>query len=92
MSQLEAMKSASSSRAEPLELVWIDCPYPVVATGLKSALEGRARVHLGPSAPVDDVPSAALAAVPCRNQTREVAWCQVSLRSFFARSGFFEVC
>jgi RNA polymerase sigma factor (sigma-70 family) len=53
-------QSAASSEREPLELVWIDCPYPVVATGLKSALEGRARVHLGPLAPVGDVPSSAI--------------------------------
>lgn len=59
MEQLEATQSASSER-KPLGLVWIDCPYPVVAAGLKSALEDRARVCLGPSAPVDEVPSSAI--------------------------------
>jgi DNA-binding NarL/FixJ family response regulator len=43
---------------ERLGLVWIDCSYPVVAAGLKEALEGRARVHLGQTAPAD-------AEVPC---------------------------
>jgi DNA-binding NarL/FixJ family response regulator len=43
----------------PLGLVWVDCTYPVVAAGLKSALEGRARVHLGTSPP-DDIPSSAI--------------------------------
>ncbi len=43
---------------ERLGLVWIDCPYPVVAAGLKEALEGRARVHVGHGAPTD-------AEVPC---------------------------
>ena len=38
---------------ELLGLVWIDCSYPVVAAGLKEALEGRARVHIGQTAPTD---------------------------------------
>jgi DNA-binding NarL/FixJ family response regulator len=38
---------------ERLGLVWIDCPYPVVAAGLERALEGRARLHVGQTAPVD---------------------------------------
>jgi DNA-binding NarL/FixJ family response regulator len=43
---------------ERLGLVWIDCSYPVVAAGLKEALERRARVHVGQTAPSD-------AEVPC---------------------------
>jgi DNA-binding NarL/FixJ family response regulator len=43
-----------------LGLVWIDSPFPVVAAGLKSALEGQARVHLGPAPPPDDIPSSAI--------------------------------
>jgi DNA-binding NarL/FixJ family response regulator len=43
---------------ERLGLVWIDCSYPVVAAGLREALEGRARVHVGRTAPAD-------AEVPC---------------------------
>jgi DNA-binding NarL/FixJ family response regulator len=38
---------------ERLGLVWIDCSYPVVAAGLKEALEERARVHVGHAAPTD---------------------------------------
>lgn len=49
-----------SREHEPLGLVWIDCPYPVVASGLKGALEGRARVHLGSTPPTDGVPSSAI--------------------------------
>ena len=45
---------------ESLGLVWIDCPYPVVAAGLKDALEGRTRVHIGPSPPTDGLPSSAI--------------------------------
>jgi DNA-binding NarL/FixJ family response regulator len=41
-----------------LGLVWIDCPYPVVAAGLEEALKGRARAHVGQTAPTD-------AEVPC---------------------------
>jgi DNA-binding NarL/FixJ family response regulator len=41
-----------------LGLVWIDCSYPVVAAGLKEALERRARVYVGQTAPTD-------AEVPC---------------------------
>ncbi len=58
MDRVESMRLVSSER-EPLGLVWIDCPYPVVAAGLKSALEGRARVHLGRSAPKSTEPPAA---------------------------------
>lgn len=59
MRQLEVAQTASSER-KPLGLVWIDCPYPVVAAGLKSALEGQARVHLGTAPPPDDIPSSAI--------------------------------
>jgi DNA-binding NarL/FixJ family response regulator len=60
MEQAEPVRLVSSER-EPLGLVWIDCSYPVVAAGLKAALEGRARVHLGQAAPTDaDVPSSAI--------------------------------
>jgi DNA-binding NarL/FixJ family response regulator len=46
---------------ERLGLVWIDCPYPVVAAGLREALEGLARVHVGHAAPADaEVPSCAV--------------------------------
>jgi DNA-binding NarL/FixJ family response regulator len=59
MEQLEARQPVSGER-KPLGLVWIDCPYPVVAAGLKSALERQARVHLGSTPPQDDVPSSAI--------------------------------
>ncbi len=36
---------------ERLGLVWIDCLYPVVAAGLERALEGRALLHVGQTAP-----------------------------------------
>jgi DNA-binding NarL/FixJ family response regulator len=44
--------------AKPLGLVWINCPYPVVAAGLERALESRAKVHLGPSPPPEKPSSA----------------------------------
>ena len=59
MEQLEARHPASNER-KPLGLVWIDCPYPVVAAGLKSALEGQFQVYLGPSPPPDAMPSSAI--------------------------------
>lgn len=60
MEQAEPVRLVRSER-EPLGLVWIDCSYPVVAAGLKGALEGRARVHLGQTAPTDKVvPSSAI--------------------------------
>jgi DNA-binding NarL/FixJ family response regulator len=46
---------------ERLGLVWIDCSYPVVAAGLREALEGRARVHVGQTAPTEtEVPCCAV--------------------------------
>ena len=59
MEQLKARQPASSER-KSLGLVWIDCPYPVVAAGLKSCLEERARVHLGSVPPPDEVPYSAI--------------------------------
>jgi DNA-binding NarL/FixJ family response regulator len=59
MEQLEATQPAIGER-KPLGLVWIDCPYPVVAAGLRVALEGQARVHLGTTPPQDDVPYSAI--------------------------------
>lgn len=41
-----------------LDAVWIYCSYPVVASGLRSVFEGRARVHTGRSEPEEGfVPS-----------------------------------
>jgi DNA-binding NarL/FixJ family response regulator len=59
MAQLRARQPVSGERKQ-VGLVWIDCPYPVVAAGLKSALERQARVYLGTSPPPDDVPSSAI--------------------------------
>jgi DNA-binding NarL/FixJ family response regulator len=59
MEQLRARQTVSSE-LKPLGLVWIDCPYPVVAAGLKSALERRARIHLGSSPPRGEVPASAI--------------------------------
>jgi DNA-binding NarL/FixJ family response regulator len=53
------MQPLSGDRKLP-RLVWIVSPFPVVAAGLKSALESKTRVHLGPSPPTDDVPSSAI--------------------------------
>ena len=45
----------------PPGIVWIYCPYPVVAAGLSGAFEGASRVHLGRSGPENgDVPSCAI--------------------------------
>src|SRR5919199_936869 len=41
----------------PLGLVWIDCPYPVVAVGLAKILEKEAWVHVGQEAPAGESPS-----------------------------------
>ena len=46
---------------ERLGLVWIDCSYPVVAAGLEKALKGRARLHVGQTAPMGaDAPYCAI--------------------------------
>ncbi len=46
---------------ERLGLVWIDCPYPVVAAGLEEALKGRAQLRVGQTAPIDaDAPYCAI--------------------------------
>ena len=48
------------SALKPLGLVWIYCPYPVVAAGLKSALEGRAQVHIGEEPPASHLPTSVI--------------------------------
>jgi hypothetical protein len=40
--------------AKPLELVWIDCPYPVVTDDLVQTLEAEARVHIERDPPDED--------------------------------------
>ena len=46
---------------EPWGTVWIYCSYPVVAAGLRSIFEKRARVHVGLASPAEGaVPSCAI--------------------------------
>jgi DNA-binding NarL/FixJ family response regulator len=45
----------SAAGREPPDVVWIHCPYPVVAAGLSDAFENRFRVHIGSSVPERDV-------------------------------------
>ena len=45
--QIERSAAARASS----DVVWIHCPYPVVAAGLSDALEDKFKVHLGRSAP-----------------------------------------
>ena len=59
------MGSAEAERSmaghEPPGVVWIYCPYPVVAAGLSDAFENRFGVHVGRSAPANGVvPSCAI--------------------------------
>jgi len=60
MRRAETMRPEGGER-EHLGLVWIDCQYPVLAAGLKEALERRVRVHVGHTAPKDaEVPVCAI--------------------------------
>lgn len=52
------MTQPVSNKSELLGLVWVTCPYPVVATGLGQALK-EARVHIGQDAP-EDAPSSVI--------------------------------
>jgi DNA-binding NarL/FixJ family response regulator len=49
--------SEGASAAKPLGLVWVITSYPLVAAGLEKALEDRADVRLGGSAPAGAPPS-----------------------------------
>ena len=54
-------REATLVGGERLGLVWIDCPYPVVAAGLEEALKGRAQLRVGQTAPIDaDAPYCAI--------------------------------
>lgn len=46
--------------SEPLGLIWIDCPYPLVAIGLARVLEGEADVHVGKEPPEGGTSSVAI--------------------------------
>lgn len=43
--------------AKPLDTVWINCAYPIIALGLIEALRGKAQVHVGTNPPPDVSPS-----------------------------------
>ena len=47
-------RQSGATTTSPLGLVWINCPYPVVAMGLKEALGTQAQVHLGREAPQEE--------------------------------------
>lgn len=57
--RLAGRKVLSQKRREPtgapLGVVWICGSHSVVAAGMKSAFEGRARVHIGRSAPIEGI-------------------------------------
>lgn len=50
-------------------MVWIYCPYPVLARGLAGVLSGEATVHLGEEPPEVGAPACALV---CSNNEAEV--------------------
>jgi DNA-binding NarL/FixJ family response regulator len=54
-----ARSARHHSRAErkALGLVWIDCPYPVLAIGLQEVLADHARLHLGQEPPENEAPA-----------------------------------
>lgn len=53
------MEQSTKNGPSPLGLVWINCPYPVVAMGLGQALRTQARVHVSREAP-EEPPSSAI--------------------------------
>jgi DNA-binding NarL/FixJ family response regulator len=53
------MEQPTKNGPRPLGLVWINCPYPVVAIGLGQALGTQARVHVSRDAPAEQ-PSCAI--------------------------------
>ncbi len=54
------MTRRNEDEIERLGLVWIDCPYPIVAIGLTRIAESKARVHVGRKAPTEESPSATI--------------------------------
>ena len=40
--------------AEPRELVWIDCPYPIASVGFARVLQGKVQVHVGKQPPREE--------------------------------------
>ncbi len=50
----EALEESSPMH---LDLIWIDCPYPVAAIGLSRILEAKARIHVGHELPEGEHPS-----------------------------------
>src|ERR671932_639839 len=46
-----AQRRSAAGEPKPLDLIWINLASPIVAAGLATALEGQARLHLGPEPP-----------------------------------------
>ncbi|MGH3089829.1 MAG: LuxR C-terminal-related transcriptional regulator [Rubrobacteraceae bacterium] len=63
------MQRVVDERSKRLGLVWLHCPYPVLARGLIGALSGEALVHHGAAPPKEGEPSCALV---CANAEEEV--------------------
>ena len=51
---MRPVRQATKSDSEPPELLWIDCSYPPLATGLTKILENEMRVHAGRKAPPEE--------------------------------------
>src|SRR5829696_2943288 len=54
--EIDKMIRSFKREPYPLGLVWVDCPRSLTTAGLVQALEGQARVHVGPQPP-DQSPS-----------------------------------
>lgn len=57
------MMQGNENGPKPLGVVWVDCPYPVMAVGVARALEGEAQVYIGQEAPAGESPAAMIVAV-----------------------------
>jgi DNA-binding NarL/FixJ family response regulator len=55
--EIASTESGSKPERKALGLVWITCPYPVIARGLEEVLTEEAQVYVGQKPPGDEIPS-----------------------------------
>ena len=67
--ETQSIGSRSNPERKTLGLVWITCPYPVVAQGLEDSLK-EAQVHVGHEPPEGEMPSSIIF---CSNETEDIA-------------------
>lgn len=84
------MEHATKNGYKPPGLVWIDCTYPVLTSGLLRILESEARVHVGPEPPKNgEGPSGV---VFCADDTEDISQSVQRIKSAYPSAAVIAFC